>query len=185
MGGQPRKPAAPTIFDGITFRSRLEAHWAAFFKATGTRYEYEKFTFKLPKLNAPEKTCEYTPDFYLPDFGIWIEVKGLPLNALEAFKGQNLAHNVKPDCVFVYVGYPVPNHNQNCYVLEMGRDGVKDEFSWGSFFEEGSGLSGIDSWFPYVSSENVLRDALKAGRDAFKAPPRPRKALWAGETNDR
>lgn len=180
MGGL-RKPAAPTIFEGTLFRSRLEAHWAAFFKATGTTYEYEKYTFKIPNMNAPEKTCEYTPDFYLPDFGIWIEVKGLPLTALEAFKGQNLACNVKPDCMFVYVGYPSPRHNHNCYIQEIGPDGVKDEFSWGSYFEEGAGLSGIvECWFPFVQSDDLLRRALKAGRDAFRAPPRPRKKLWIG-----
>jgi hypothetical protein len=35
--------AIPTTYDGAVFRSRLEAHWAAFFDLVGWSYQYEPF----------------------------------------------------------------------------------------------------------------------------------------------
>lgn len=46
--------AIPTCFDGIDFRSRLEAKWAAFFQRIGWSYTYEPFD----------------ADGYIPDFVI-------------------------------------------------------------------------------------------------------------------
>ena len=58
-----------TVYNGYRFRSRLEARWAVFFDAIGLKYEYEKEGFTL---STGEK---YLPDFYLPDLGLWAEVK--------------------------------------------------------------------------------------------------------------
>jgi len=62
-----------TRYKGYRFRSRLEARWAVFFDALGVKWEYEHEGWKI-------KTCSrthyYLPDFYLPDIGIWYEVKG-------------------------------------------------------------------------------------------------------------
>lgn len=41
-----RIKAHPTMYNGIRFRSRLEATWAAFFDALGWRWEYEPFDLK-------------------------------------------------------------------------------------------------------------------------------------------
>lgn len=60
-----------TFYNGIKFRSRLEARWAVFFDALGIRYEYEPEGYNLPN------GIGYLPDFYLPDLKIWIEVKGI------------------------------------------------------------------------------------------------------------
>jgi hypothetical protein len=46
--------AVPTKYKKIQYRSRLEAHWAAFFDTLGWRHEYEPFD-----LNG------YIPDFVL------------------------------------------------------------------------------------------------------------------------
>jgi hypothetical protein len=60
----------PTIFDGIKFRSRLEARWAVFFKKIGIEYEWEPESFGLDE-------TAYIPDFYLSNFngGVYCEVK--------------------------------------------------------------------------------------------------------------
>ncbi len=58
-----------TIYNGYRFRSRIEARWAVFFDAAGIVYEYEKEGFDLGGLY-------YLPDFWLPKFGMWFEVKG-------------------------------------------------------------------------------------------------------------
>lgn len=59
-----------TRYAGCRFRSRLEARWARFFDFLAIRWEYEKEGFDLGKNGA------YLPDFWLPDLGIWYEIKG-------------------------------------------------------------------------------------------------------------
>jgi hypothetical protein len=58
-----------TQYDGYRFRSRTEARTAVFFNQLGIRYEYEKEGFCVLGHN-------YLPDFWLPDLGIFYEVKG-------------------------------------------------------------------------------------------------------------
>lgn len=64
-----RIKAIETIYNGYRFRSRLEARWAVFFDAIGVKWEYEREGFYN------EKGDKYLPDFYLPDYDIWCEVK--------------------------------------------------------------------------------------------------------------
>lgn len=58
-----------THYNGLRFRSRLEARWAVFFDALGIRYLYEPEGFE----NADGD--RYLPDFYLPNFNTYVEVK--------------------------------------------------------------------------------------------------------------
>ena len=58
-----------TQYKGYRFRSRLEARWAVFFDELGVAYEYELEGFSLPSGKS------YLPDFYLPDIGVFVEVK--------------------------------------------------------------------------------------------------------------
>src|SRR3546814_2967801 len=53
--------ALPSLFKGITFRSRTEARWAVFFEAIGWNWTHEKEGFDL-------SGEWYLPDFYLADF---------------------------------------------------------------------------------------------------------------------
>lgn len=66
---KPYYGQSTTIF-GTTFRSKLEAEWAAFFTIVGIRWEYE--THK-----AMTRHGGYIPDFYLPDLhgGMICEIK--------------------------------------------------------------------------------------------------------------
>lgn len=69
--------AHPTVYRGITFRSRLEAKWAAFFDAAKWKWEYE-----------PLDLNGWVPDFVLfgerwdvPNKQIFVEIK--PIFALD------------------------------------------------------------------------------------------------------
>jgi hypothetical protein len=64
-----RITAIPTTYKGITFRSRTEARWSIFFTVMGIEWEYEPEGLEL------ENGARYLPDFYLPRFGWWVEVK--------------------------------------------------------------------------------------------------------------
>lgn len=65
----------PTFYDGIMFRSKLEARWAYFFNLCKIKWQYE-----LEGYEVDDK--RYLPDFYLPETKIHIEVKP-NLNFLE------------------------------------------------------------------------------------------------------
>jgi len=60
--------AVETICFGYRFRSRLEARWAVFFTGLQIRWLYEHECFDVGGR-------WYLPDFYLPDFGVYAEVK--------------------------------------------------------------------------------------------------------------
>lgn len=64
-----------TIYNGYRFRSRLEARWAVFFDALGIEYEYEPEGFELSF--SDDERIMYLPDFYLPESGLYAEVKGV------------------------------------------------------------------------------------------------------------
>lgn len=65
--------AIETYYNGYRFRSRLEARWAVFFDAMGIRYLYEHDGFEL---DFGDCVMRYLPDFYLPDYDLYAEVKG-------------------------------------------------------------------------------------------------------------
>ena len=64
--------AIETFYDGYRFRSRLEARWAVFFNASGIRYTYEPDGF----YKYGDRGEMYLPDFYLPGYDVYAEVKG-------------------------------------------------------------------------------------------------------------
>lgn len=59
-----------TRYAGIRFRSRLEARWAVFFTKLGVAWEHEPQGFLIGKPPQP-----YLPDFYLPQNGLYVEIK--------------------------------------------------------------------------------------------------------------
>lgn len=70
-------PAIPTVYNGVQFRSRLEARWAAFFDKLGWPWLYE-----------PIDLAGYIPDFILPfpHGKVLVEVK--PVLVLDDFKDE-------------------------------------------------------------------------------------------------
>jgi len=61
--------AIDTVYNGYKFRSRLEARWAVFFDALDIKYDYEPEGFEL------SDGIRYLPDFWLPEFDLWVEIK--------------------------------------------------------------------------------------------------------------
>ena len=60
--------AKPVYYRGTYFRAGLEARWAAVFHEFGERPDYEPEAFRLP-------SGTYTPDFWLPECDIYVEIK--------------------------------------------------------------------------------------------------------------
>lgn len=58
----------PTFYNGIQFRSRLEARWAFFFDLCKIKWNYELEGYEF-------NGKKYLPDFYLPESEIYVEVK--------------------------------------------------------------------------------------------------------------
>ena len=79
--------AIQTYYKGYKFRSRLEARWAVFFDELGIRYEYEPEGIKL------SDGTVYLPDFYLPDFHVFFEVKAKHI--LETKEEQEAIKKIK------------------------------------------------------------------------------------------
>jgi hypothetical protein len=80
--------AIPTDFDGWSFRSKLEARFALFFKLLHLTYQYEPEPFELRTKSA---IVRYTPDFYLPTLQSWVEIKGTKPSETEDEKANLLA----------------------------------------------------------------------------------------------
>lgn len=87
-----------TVHNGYRFRSRLEARWAVFFDAMGIKYDYEKEGYDL------KEAGWYLPDFWLPEYEIWVEIKphtpGIPTSFYDD------AHK-KAEALKDLTGYPV------------------------------------------------------------------------------
>lgn len=67
--GKPPAHGKRVDYNGTTFRSSYEARFAQALDRDGIAWQYEPKRFDLG-------TCTYLPDFYLPDTGVFWEVKG-------------------------------------------------------------------------------------------------------------
>lgn len=92
-----------TRYKGYRFRSRLEARWAVFLDSLGVPWDYEVEGYVFPD------GTRYLPDFWLPESGVFFEIKpgGLSFDAAEeaAHKAESLAI-YKETTVFLATGAP-------------------------------------------------------------------------------
>jgi hypothetical protein len=88
-----------TVYKGYRFRSRLEARWAVFFDALSMRWDYEPEGYTL------RDGTRYLPDFFLPDVGMWVEVKPPGASASEISKAKMLMQGTGQP-VFITAGQP-------------------------------------------------------------------------------
>lgn len=108
--------ARETWYGATQFRSALESDWAASLDSLGISWQYEPKLITLPSGEA------YLPDFWLPEIGTWIEVKGDGIPRVE--KAYELAEVVRChhgdqsgcDCKWfggeiVLVGHPAARQN--------------------------------------------------------------------------
>jgi hypothetical protein len=72
-----------TVYHGYRFRSRLEARWAVFFVMANIEFEYEPEGFVLPN------GTKYLPDFYLPFFDAYVEIKPKSITQKQREEAKN------------------------------------------------------------------------------------------------
>lgn len=90
--------AIPTQWNGVTYRSRLEARWAAFLEIAGINAEYESNGYDL-------HGTWYLPDFFVSDWNLFIEVKPIDPSQEELRKAGLLESVTGCRCLIV-VGEP-------------------------------------------------------------------------------
>lgn len=114
LGGDMTVEAIPSWYAGIVFRSKLEADWAATLDRYHVPWQYEPETLTLPS------GATYIPDFWLPDHGIWLEVKGTGVPRIEKAieLGQTRACHCDGTCTckwpggeLVLIGHPPRQYN--------------------------------------------------------------------------
>lgn len=112
--------AIETAYSGYRFRSRLEARWAIYFDALGVVWEYENEGYDLP-------SGPYLPDFWLPQVGMFGEVKSGALSTAEMTRATELVRAT---------GYPVlllvgvPDYRQYMIVHMASADELRENTGW-------------------------------------------------------
>lgn len=91
--------AIETVYRGYRFRSRLEARWAVFLDALEVPFEYEAQGFDV-------SGTWYLPDFWLPRWDAFLEVRPTTDKVLDTFTQERLAVATGKHVIFV-VGDPV------------------------------------------------------------------------------
>ena len=76
------------------FQSDLEAQWAIFFDTMGIVYEYEKASYDFDG-------SVFLPDFWLPQVGMWAEVRPSRFSNEEERKCQLLANATEKRCLLL------------------------------------------------------------------------------------
>lgn len=86
----------PTEYNGVKFRSRLEARIALFMDRVQVSWSYERITLRLPAGNT------YTPDFFLPRQNLLVEVKPAFPHVEEMEKCEAVARDVGMRVVLLF-----------------------------------------------------------------------------------
>ena len=95
----------PTKYNGVEFKSRLEARWAVFFDYLNIHWEYEPEGFKLDNKNNADSY--YCPDFLIrtpQGKDMWVEIK--PHNIKQSDKFDKFKKLIKLDRVYLLSGQP-------------------------------------------------------------------------------
>lgn len=143
--------ALETTWRGYRFRSRTEARWAVALTASAVKFDYEPQGYDLP-------SGWYLPDFWLPSFDAWLEVKGVEPNGRERALATELAAQSRKK-VFIAVGAPDPDDQDQ---VEM-------------FDAQGGG------WVFDLRLPRAAYDVAKAERfDGRPAPAPSRGPSWKG-----
>lgn len=128
----------PCRYAGITFRSTLEADWAATFDHYRIAWEYEPVAVETEE-------GPYLPDFWLPESQVWAEVKG--------------PHNQRLDKVLALrKTQPViilrPSIGEYC-AWDKGYDGKNYEQGLSAASGQDHGHD-LDFWWPRLSDKLVV-----------------------------
>jgi hypothetical protein len=92
----PDLKAKPTYFNGVAYRSRLEARWALFFTLMHAEFKYEPQHFDVGG------GTNYLPDFYFPQLKTYVEIKPVAPTASEDYKCWGLARATNEEAVLLW-----------------------------------------------------------------------------------
>jgi hypothetical protein len=128
--------AIETEYGGYLFRSRLEARYAVFFDALNLEWEYEPEGYEIAT------GAWYLPDFFIPSFDCFIEIKGPAPNQKE-LDNARLLSSVKP--VVIFHGMP-GEHPGKVYLWDSTDSGGGDGW-WPVWIAYALFNDGIADWF--------------------------------------
>lgn len=174
-----------TVYNGYRFRSRLEARWAVFFDAANIQYEYEPQGFKLS-----DGTC-YLPDFFLPDFKAYVEIKPMGIKPVDLEiakrKCESLFYGVDDVIVLLCLGDPSDDHvevfcsyttdsgggeswwDAHFYRTGIPAIGLIDCRNDREYFTSGWGdVAGVSLLTHYTSHNSLLHAKTKARQARFE-----------------
>ena len=131
--------AIETVYNGYRFRSRLEARWAVFFDAADIPYEYEPEGFVL------KDGTQYLPDFYLPWFKCFMEVKHLNMAEKDRQKAVSKLEelfDLHGDCCTMLVEGDPMDSVMTVYCNDLTDSGGGGPLDWEAQFIEGGWFKG-------------------------------------------
>jgi hypothetical protein len=117
--------AKRTLYKNIMFKSRLEAKWAIFFDELGIKWQYE------PEYSDVECGCfriYYKPDFFLPDYELWVEVKPVDMKLISEGDFRKILGWTKMELeMLVLIGEPriLADNNRAHYLCTYNPDRKK------------------------------------------------------------
>lgn len=111
-----------TLYKGFLFRSRTEARHAVCMDALQVAYQYEIEGFDLDGLR-------YLPDFWLPDLGCYLEIKGEEPKPDEEKKARLLSLH-SGHRVIIAVGSPWHDTKMSGYHLGIKTDCIRFPWAW-------------------------------------------------------
>lgn len=164
---QPLK-AIETRYKGYRFRSRTEARWAVAFDAMEIEWEYEKEGYELP-------SGWYLPDFWLPGYQVFLEVKGATPSVAETHKLMDLSLATDE-----YVGFligqvsarPIPYAKRlsdsdlwQCGYGTLGEPSWADWYYWIGTECRVSGVTDVSSAIGQIQAEYFLQRKFEYCRD--------------------
>lgn len=121
------KKSVTTKYNGQIYDSRLEAKYAIIFDEMGIEYYYHTETFQL------EDGTKYEPDFYLPKYDCWFEVKGV-MTEIDEHKVQCLEKESEKRVFVGFEGFKLEDLYKTEYFITD--EGFSPEATINKAFEE-------------------------------------------------
>jgi hypothetical protein len=109
-----------TPYNGIVFRSQLEARWAVFFDSLGIEYDYEPHSYEV---GTGGRYVQYKPDFFLPGLSKYIEIKRSKPTDLEHLKCAGWTRDIG-DIYTLFNLNPPTDGNENGWKYD--HDGISN-----------------------------------------------------------
>lgn len=163
--------AITTRYKGYAFRSRLEARWAVFFDHLKIRWEYEAEGFELGN------GLRYLPDFWLPDWDLWVEVKAGAPDPVTLEKARRLAEQSRRP-IFITNGMPIQGGTMVSLAFGVSDTPVEfaAEVDWGAGDDYVAWLftDQVPPWKRLSPPGGVMRIStvpLKKKNDGWWTPP--------------